>query len=240
MTIQCQCSHCGASLKVKDKLAGTEGKCPKCRKTIHIPEAFSDDSEDAVLGVEQKPARPAAPQKSAQDEEEAAIFGDDFFSTDEKPARPRYVAPVAGPDVGAAAPKEKKPRSTESETGTSIDSGSGDNAASVASSLLSKTGKRNRPDEFKDPGKPENEGYDYSEVNYLLLNRILPAVSAAVVLFSFFYWMFSGMMGSGEELPELAGVTGYVTQNGAGIAAQVMFLPKPGSGRDGTSGSSSL
>jgi hypothetical protein len=243
MTIRCECDHCGTSLKVKDKLAGTEGKCPKCREKIQIPDASSDDSEDAVLGDDSAPPQPDGPKKSAQEEEEDAIFGDDFFSMEEAPPRPRYVAPVTTDDDDdpPAPRKQQKPKVTDTEVGAEIESGSGGNASSIASSLLSKTGKRNRPDEFKDPGKPEDEGYDYSEVNYLLLNRILPAIGAAVILFSFFYWLFSGMMGDDDNLPELAELRGRVTNNGEGVVAQLMFLPNvnPSGSGGGVSGSSS-
>jgi len=246
MTIRCECDHCGASLKVKDKLAGTEGKCPKCKEKILIPDVSDGDSEDVILGDDdQKITTPSAsPPKSAAEAEEDAIFGDDFFSIREPEPSTRYTPPVMTEDNEDDKPpprKKNKPKSSESETGVAIASGSGDNSASIASSLLSKTGKRNRPEDFKDPSTPEKVSYDYSEVNYLLLQRILPAVAAAVVVFSLAYWMFADMMGSGSELPELAELTGRVTKRGDGIEAILRFSPEPGNGsNDGFSGSSSF
>lgn len=243
MTIQCQCEHCGASLKVKDKLAGTEGKCPKCRKKIHIPDASSDASEDMLLGDDPQPAKTTAVKKSAEEEEEEAIFGDDFFKMQEAPSRPRYVAPVFDDDDDDEEPpakKQKPSKSSDGEAAAEIKSDPNSNAASIASSLLSKTGKRNRPDDFKEPGEDDDGGYDFSEINYLLLNRVLPGAGAAIVLFSLFYWLFSGMMGGGVELPELAELTGRVTNNGNGIAAQLIFLPKVKSTSSENSGSSSV
>ena len=32
MTIRYTCGSCGSVLKIKDQLAGTPGKCPKCKK----------------------------------------------------------------------------------------------------------------------------------------------------------------------------------------------------------------
>ena len=187
MTIRCECDHCGAPLKVKDKLAGTEGKCPKCQEKILIPDAPSDDSEETLLGSgDPKSSKPDAPKKSAEEEEEDAIFGDDFFSLKEPQPRPRYVPPVITDDDEEEEPapaKKRKSKSTETEVGAAVDSGAGVNAASIASSLLSKSGKRNRPEEFKDPAASEEVGYDFSEINYLLLQRVLPAVGAAVVMF---------------------------------------------------------
>lgn len=243
MTIRCQCDHCGASLKVKDKLAGTEGKCPKCQEKILIPDTSDGDSEDVLLSDgDEKASKSNEPSKSAEEAEEDAIFGDDFFSMQEPEPRPRYIAPVITDDEDDDPPpaKKKKPKSDESKTGTEIQSGSGDNAASIASSLLSKTGKRNRPEDFKDPAAPDEVSYDYSEVKYLLFQRILPAVGAAVVVFFLAYWMFSDMMGGGPELPELAELTGRVTNNGDGVAASLRFSPEPGSGGDAGLGSSSF
>jgi len=244
MTIRCECDHCGASLKVKDKLAGTEGKCPKCQEKILIPDASDGDSEDVLLGDDdEKVSTSDAPAKSAEEAEEDAIFGDDFFSMQEPEPRPRHIAPVITDDKDdePTPRRKKKPKSNESETGTKIESGSGDNAASIASSLLSKTGKRNRPEDFKDPAAPDEVNYDFSEVKYLLFQRILPGVGAAVVVFFLAYWMFSDMMGGGPELPELAELTGRVTNNGDGIEASLRFSPEPGNGADGGfSGSSSF
>jgi hypothetical protein len=245
MTIRCECDHCGASLKVKDKLAGTEGKCPKCQEKLLIPDVPSDDSEEVLLGDdESQPSKPDAPKKSVAEEEEEAIFGDDFFSMQEPEPRPRHVPSVITSDDDEddkpAPRKQKKLKPSETEVGAEIKSGSGDNAASIASSLLSKTGKRNRPEDFRDPTEPDKVSYDYSEVNYLLLQRILPGVGAAVVVFFLAYWMFFDMLGGGVELPDLARLTGRVTNSGEGIKAHLLFLPSAGnSGDGGTSGSSS-
>jgi hypothetical protein len=246
MTIRCECDHCGASLKVKDKLAGTEGKCPKCKEKILIPDASDDDSEDVLLGDDdEKISTPsAAPSKSTAEAEEDAIFGDDFFSMREPDPSPRYAPPLMteeNEDDQSPPQKKNKSKSSKSETGVEIASGSGDNAASIASSLLSKTGKRNRPEDFKDPAASEEVSYDFSEVKYLLFQRILPAVGAAVVVFFLAYWMFADMMSSESALPELAELTGRVTNNGDGIAASLRFSPEPGNGGDGGfSGSSSF
>jgi hypothetical protein len=245
MTIRCECEHCGASLKVKDKLAGTVGKCPKCKEPLQIPDAPSDDSEDMLLGDDApNPAEADASKKSAAEEEEDAIFGDDFFSIKEPEPRPRYVAPVITDDDEDDEPpprEKKKSKSAEPKTDADTEPGSGGNAASIASSLLSKSGKRNRPEDFKDPSVPEKVSYDFSEVKYFLLQRILPAVGAAVVVFFMAYWMFSDMMGGGPELPGLAELTGRVTNSGEGVAASLRFSPEPGNGGDaGFSGGSSF
>lgn len=241
MTIHCQCEHCGASLKVKDKLAGTVGKCPKCREKIHIPQLSSDDSEDVLLSDEPSQPQLVAPGKSSEEEEEDAIFGDDFFSMQEPAPRPRYVAPLPDDDDDEEpVPKKSgKPGNAKPVSEDDDRTASGANAASIASSLLSKTGKRNRPEDYKDPRDEEDEGYDFSEIKYLLVSRVLPGAAAAVVFFGLFYWMFSGMMGGELELPELAELSGRVTNNGEGVVAQLIFLPKASTPGSAASGSSS-
>lgn len=240
MTIRCECANCGASLKVKDKLAGTEGKCPKCKEKIQIPDANSDNSDDMLLGDGESASKPPAPKKSAEQEEEDAIFGDDFFSLKEPEPRPRYIPPVITDDDEPEPRKKSKPKSSQTEAVATSESGSGANAASIASSLLSKTGKRNRPEDFQDPADADKVSYDFSEINYLLLQRVLPAVAAATVIFFLAYWMFSGMMG-GTELPELAELTGRVTRNGEGVAGALRFFPAASNNAgSGFSGSSSF
>ena len=197
-----------------------------------------------LLGDDPSPPPSDSPRKSAEEEEEDAIFGDDFFSMQEPAPRPRFIAPVdtdddEEDDEPAPARRKSKTKVAAPPAGVESESGSGGNAATIASSLLSKTGKRNRPEDFKDPATADDEGYDFSEIKYLLLNRVLPATGAAVVLFGFFYWLFAGMMGGGVELPELAELTGRVTSGGNGVSAQLIFLPKPGPKNDGASGSSS-
>ncbi len=39
MAIRVQCSSCGATMNVKDELAGKRGKCPKCGAVIDVPAA---------------------------------------------------------------------------------------------------------------------------------------------------------------------------------------------------------
>lgn len=43
MTIRFTCSECGSVLKIKDELAGTQARCPKCKTKFVIPAPTSDD-----------------------------------------------------------------------------------------------------------------------------------------------------------------------------------------------------
>ncbi len=51
MTIAVTCSHCNATLRVKDELAGRRGKCPKCRETVEVPAAPPSDPDGELLGM---------------------------------------------------------------------------------------------------------------------------------------------------------------------------------------------
>ena len=48
MTIRFTCAECASVLKIKDELAGTSGRCPKCKTKFFVPEARSEreTSED--------------------------------------------------------------------------------------------------------------------------------------------------------------------------------------------------
>ena len=48
MTIRFTCAGCGSLLKIKDDLAGTDGKCPKCKTEFVVPDADDQESSDSV------------------------------------------------------------------------------------------------------------------------------------------------------------------------------------------------
>lgn len=51
MTIRYTCVGCGSLLKIKDDLAGTDGKCPKCKLEFVIPDADDGDSAEHVIAI---------------------------------------------------------------------------------------------------------------------------------------------------------------------------------------------
>lgn len=51
MTIRFQCDECDSVLKIKDELAGTKAKCPKCRKPFVIPQPSSAAKKVAAKKV---------------------------------------------------------------------------------------------------------------------------------------------------------------------------------------------
>lgn len=210
MSIKVKCEECGVALKVKDELAGQKGNCPQCKATLQIP---SLDSANAS-------AAPAAAELSEED----AIFGKGFFDA-EAPARPQQLDLTSDldddKDTDQPVAPEEKPKKKKKQGGfTAAQPSTTENAADIAGSLLTKTGKKNRPDDIEEEDDDKVE-YDFSEIKYLLKTRVLPSVGAIVAAFLLYLWLSS----SESELPPLAEVRGRVTLNGEPFPAQLMFFP---------------
>lgn len=97
MTIRVTCDNCGSVLKIKDELAGTDGKCPKCKTRFVVPR--HDDEEAAAESVSEKrdearpvPPSPAAPVASAS---AAKAPGMPAPHTNHKPAKEEEFDPVS-------------------------------------------------------------------------------------------------------------------------------------------------
>ena len=94
MTIRYECQDCGEAMKIKDKLAGKKGHCPKCKTEFTIP-------------------------GSSAEEEFLSLDGDDEFVPD-IPRTP-YVEkstpmPAGTSRTTAATPKHSSQRLTPPET----------------------------------------------------------------------------------------------------------------------------
>ena len=200
MPIRFKCGECGAAMTIKDELAWTKGKCPKCKTAFQVPGSAS--------------ATPAPP---AEISEEDAIFGKDFFSQNE-PARPRYIAPDDDDDSDDAPVKPPK------KTAPTPPPSPADNSASIAGALLSKTGKKNRAIDYVEP-EPGKVEYDFTELKYRLKHQVLPLVGVLLVVAPLLYYMINSMFGDGVALPDLAPVSGNVTLDGRPVAARIDFVP---------------
>lgn len=203
MTIRYTCDKCDSTLKIKDELAGQPGKCPKCKSKFTIPDVSSD--EDGA------PARPLT--------EEEEIFGEDFFKVDAPKGPRQYSMPDFDDDDDSEDEPAKpvKPAKVKIQPLTAASPDTTVNAASVASSLLSRTGKKNRPDEVEEPAA-DDDGYDFTELKYLLKTRIVPGVAVVLVVVIGLYKLFSGMIAATDDTPPLAPVTGIVSVDGRATA----------------------
>ena len=212
MSIKVKCEECGVALKIKDELAGRKANCPQCKAPLRIPSLESDDA----------PSQPAPGELSEED----AIFGKGFFDA-EAPTRPQKLDLSSEQDdeddeddEPAPAVAEEIPKKKKKEGGfTAARPATTENAADIAGSLLTKTGKKNRPDEVEE--EVDKVEYDFSEIKYLLTTRVLPAVGAIVGAFLLYLWLSS----SESDLPPLAEVSGRVTVDGEPVPAQLMFFP---------------
>ncbi len=59
MTIRVTCDQCGSVLKIKDELAGTDGKCPKCKTRFVVPHITGEEAHGEIVS-EEATASPAA------------------------------------------------------------------------------------------------------------------------------------------------------------------------------------
>jgi DNA-directed RNA polymerase subunit RPC12/RpoP len=208
MTIRYKCDQCGSTLKIKDKLAGTAGKCPKCKSEFTVPEPSESDSG------------PTTPP--AEISEEDAIFGKGFFEQkEERSSRPKFTVPTdddgddddSFDDFPVSSPTAAAPISSPHSL---------DNAANIAGNLLGKTGKKNAKEEWTEDEGPK---YDFSAVRYLITHRILPGVGGGVILVYVFYYFFAGMINEERVIPPLAALTGTVTLDGKPVQAELTFNP---------------
>ncbi len=67
MTIRFTCDKCGSVLKIKDELAGTDGKCPKCKTRFVVPPPSTDEpATEKPAAAKPAPAPPPeAPEAPA-------------------------------------------------------------------------------------------------------------------------------------------------------------------------------
>ncbi len=213
--IKYKCDECGSTLTIKDELAGTAGKCPKCKTRFRVP-------EPAAAGGPGKPSRrkkqkPQSDEATKEPSEEDMIFGEDFFAASAAPQRPRQTLPEP------ASEEEPSPRAKKKPFGAAKPSG--DNSANIASELLSKTGKKNRPSDVEAEEAGEG-GYDFSAITYLLVWKVIPVVVGLGLLAPIFYWIFAGMIVDKVEIPPLVEIHGVLTIDGSPIPdAEILFIP---------------
>ena len=84
MTIRFTCAGCGSLLKIKDDLAGTDGKCPKCKTEFVVPEADDQESSDSVELVVAAPKKREAAEPAAKPHKPISKLAE---KTAEKPAK---------------------------------------------------------------------------------------------------------------------------------------------------------
>ena len=105
MTIRYKCETCGSVLKIKDALAGTDGRCPKCKTEFVVPQPEDADPETAAAAA----ATTDGPEDDADDDAQfdpVAFLMDDGGKPTKGAASPSPSTPAA---AGAGAAAGKKP-----------------------------------------------------------------------------------------------------------------------------------
>lgn len=221
MPIRYKCPECGSVLKIKDELAGTEGRCPKCKREFVVP-AANDGGETSL-------------QAAADDADFDPVA---FLMDDGGGKAASHPAPAAAgessrqPATGeavAADPARQRPKRSRAPSGESAAESAGamlgGTASSNAKQLLTRSMEESRVRAAEMPQDPEEPGVDYSDFIKLLTTRILPGGAAVILVCGALYLLSSHWFSSGD-LPELAYVSGVVTRGGAPLPdAQVTFMP---------------
>lgn len=228
MTIRYKCQDCGSVLKIKDELAGSDGRCPKCKREFVVPEAGNGEQSAAV-------AAPAAEDDADFDPVAFLMDGGGAPSAPPAPApsasasrRPSPAGP--GPTDVDELPPQRGPRrsrvpATESAAASADAMLGGGTASSNAKHLLTRSMEESRVRAAEMPEDEEEPGLDYKELAKLIGLRALPALAGIVVLCMGLYWLSNAWLG-GPKLPDLGRVHGVVTRNGEPLAgAQVTFTP---------------
>ena len=114
MTIRVTCDKCASVLKIKDELAGTDGKCPKCKTRFIVPQPTAEDSaEDApseVLAASTAAPKSSLAKESSPPEEPPAAV--------KAPSKPT----AKSPEKPAAKPAEKPGKKPAVEAEFDLDS----------------------------------------------------------------------------------------------------------------------
>ena len=117
MTIRFICDKCGSVLKIKDELAGTNGKCPKCKTRFVVPAASPEaEGVTSVPEASSEPKAAAIPTAVAVPQEPPAVVESTeppapvVTKPPSKPAhKPPTEKPVSKSPLKAAADDEFDP-----------------------------------------------------------------------------------------------------------------------------------
>ncbi len=239
MTIRYQCPECDSVLKIKDELAGTDGKCPKCKSKFVVPEPNEADEPAkektaSKAASSKKKSKPAAKKSAKADDDDfdpAAFLMEDgpgpkaSAGLTEKPAEPsgpatdkqgrRHISGGGGARAKAA-----------SHSPAAVAADAELNASANARDLLSKTADESRVKASTMPMEEKQPMFDFSGMGKELVRyspHLIGGILGIVLLYGLSWYM---MKGKGIELPPLSDVTGKVTVNGEPLAGvQVTFSP---------------
>ena len=213
MTIRYKCAECGARLTIKDRLAGTPGKCPGCGTKFMVPGLDKHDDEP-VSSAARVPA-------AATHEDPTDVLFEDIEEETVPPSAPVPTAALFDDfDSQTDDPDFLARGSRQRQTDVGSGSASGNAADLLARSAEDKRAKAGRTN------LDERPGVDYlGFVRQIVTEAVLPLIGIG-----FFAWILytlsTDAMGTDLEVPPLTQVQGTVTLDGKPLSnAGVTFTP---------------
>lgn len=242
MTIRYTCPGCDSVLKIKDEKAGTDAKCPKCKKPFVVPHPDDDDGieiESTADSVDQPVDLPLdmpielTPEVSDQKEFDPA----DFLSS--APARPASIQP---PPAVSSSAGHRKPTVAELmkdfETTKKKDKpkksveparpvASAAETTGSAADVLTRAYQQKRDAASAPPPMSRKDARSAEERSVMIefaKTRLLPGLAAFFVLGYAWLWYMNREIYTGPPLFE---VTGVITKSGQPLTGvRVEFGPE--------------
>jgi len=254
MTIRYECDECGSVLKIKDDRAGTDGKCPKCKKKFIVPEPNEPSPEDAEAPAPkkkkpasaatkdkapaQKPAEKPQPAEKPEAEKKPAENEDDFdldaFLMEDGPVKAKEPEPKAGAGGGRKTPSgRKRVVPTMDDDAPQDMSPAAASAASAASAAMGASanakdllGQTAEASRIKASSIPEDDRGPAIDYSMFRaqLMQALPYAVGVVVAVGLLYWLMSSMLATKVDVPPLAHVSGTVTLDGKPMTDYIVNL----------------
>ena len=222
MTIRYECSECGVGLKIKDELAGTKGKCPKCKTKFIVPDPETstpteDKSSDGAgskqsmadwlaaeeqnSGGEYSADLPPVDEPDELTEDPTAALFDDFET-------PSVFVPDEPDPAEVKAESKKKRRERKSREKKKAPSAA--STAGSAQALLNATAEKKRMQAGMPDVVDDDEGsYTVDAIKYYGTRLAIPAVGFLVSCYFIYSWLSSDSL----DLPPLGQVSGVVTMD---------------------------
>lgn len=233
MTIRYECAECQSVLKIRDELAGTNGKCPKCKTEFTIPAASKQKTksrvavpagppEDELDPIDMPREVTPAPDMSSIRDESRGMSGSgpsiDTVPADDAP-KPSIAELMREHEEKRKKKKDKKKKGGLAEAAVAAeDLTSGTAADALTRSYDQKRGKAGEPPPLTREERREAEN------RAAMMEYAKKAVPIGIGLLVT-VWLVITIMWA-EPVPELGYVHGVVTLNGSPLGgAEVRFSP---------------
>ena len=250
MTIRYTCPGCGSLLKIKDELAGTDGKCPKCKSEFVVPdpepdvEAAEHETSRDVAPVEApvlaaEPVTKAAPKPAekvaskSKKRVDADFDPAEFLMSDDEgspagdaiPEMPRST-PATWDSRQSDEDRPSRPTKAPTSSGAGLETGPGFSASAHAREMMKKAMDDTRLHAGDAPEKEERPRFDWAGFFHEVGLKGVGGLLFGIVLTYGLYQFFDSMMGGRLKLPNLGYVTGTVKLDDKPLeGATVYFAP---------------